>query len=421
MAGLLLYFGVAGARTFNMDGANDSGRSGDQPTTTSFTNSTNQTETHTTHGGDGANYVLNPFKTVLFIAGFMLVNSFLGLYAAFSYRGKKTPCKCTLFLDIVFKFVGVCTVVYGAIFVLVFADDADEMIVIFWKFTQNTLPSPMSQSQAVSWFHQHLSGAAGVLLFCSVLLMICILCDSHLLGHDLTARRIVITTNVGTFILGILLIVVAAMNDAMFGKHEQILLPFIAGGGGGLTLLVSAIGIFSVWDKHRPRLLCCYSLSMFTLTTCLVTIAVLGFQRRDEVKQFVNEHWTDFENKVIGARISKDDFVRTLHQHLNLIGLSSSILACTLFLNTGAACRFWCSRRMKRKYDDDYERRNMLSDSEEELSDEDAYDDYDDVDVHHDDDDEEQQQSTQRVEMTEHKSTRGKKAKRKKHHQPMSL
>ena len=114
------------------------------------------------------------------------------------------------------------------------------------------------------------------------------------------------------------------------------------------------------------------------------------------------------EKKIFGLQISEDDFARTLHQHLNLIGLSSSILACTLLFNTAATIQFWCSSINKRKYDDLQERRNMLSDSEEELSeDEERYSD-------EDEDDEEKQQNIRSVEMANRdKSKKGTKRIRK--------
>ena len=292
MSGLLLYFGIVGQKTFNVQDVNDYERqwtntANDGAYTRMFTNSSNQTESHTTFGGGGAAFILNPFKTVLFIASFMLATSFLGLYAAFSYQ-RKSSCKCTLFLHIIFNFVGVACLVYGTVFVLIFADDADEIIVIFWKFTRGNIPSSMSQSEAVEWFHNHLSGAAGVLIFSTVLLLISIICDSHLLGHDLTARKIVITTNFCTVILGILLIAVSAMNSTLFGQNDSILLPYLGGGVGGFAIVVSSIGIAAVWKKRRrSKVLCCYAFLMFTLTASLITVSVMAFQRRDEVKKWV--------------------------------------------------------------------------------------------------------------------------------------
>ena len=292
LAGLLLYFGIKGAKTFNFDENNASGRSSHQPTTTTFTNATNHTDTHTTNGGEGpAGYVLNPFRSVIFIAGFMMVTSFLGLYAAFSFQGtKRTRCLCTLFLHLLFNFVGVACLVYGAAFVLIFADDADEMIIIFWTFTKGALPSSMTQSEAVTWFHQHLNGAASVLIVCAILLIICIGCDSHLLGHDLTARRIVITTNVGTMLLGLGFIVVAAMNKYHNSiVHKDVYLPYVAGGVGVCTFVISLIGIVAVCGKRRPRLLCFYSFLMLTLTSSLVIVAIISFQRKNEIKQWVKK------------------------------------------------------------------------------------------------------------------------------------
>ena len=120
----------------------------------------------------------------------------------------------------------------------------------------------------------------------------------------------------------------------------------------------------------------------------------------------VHHNWSMLEKKIFGLQISEDDFARTLHQHLNLIGLSSSILACTLLFNTAATVQFWCSSTNKRKYDDIQERRNMLSDSEEELS--------EDEERYSDEDDEEKQQNIRSVEMANRdKSKKGTKRIRK--------
>jgi len=305
-----------------------------------------------------------------------MVTSFLGLYAAFSFQGTKgnkrrTHCFCTLFLHLIFNFVGVACLVYGAAFVLIFADDADEMIIIFWTFTKGALPSSMTQNEAVTWFHQHLNGAASVLIVCAILLLICIVCDSHLLGHDLTARRIVITTNIGTMLLGIGFIVVAAMNkyhNSIVHK-DDVYLPYVAGGVGVCTFVISLVGIVAVCGgKQRPKLLCFYSFLMVMLSSSLVVVAIISFQKKNQIKQWVKMNWAMIEKKYIGVTISEDDFANTLHQHLNLIGLSASIIACTLVFNTIATIIFWCSQRKRIRNYTAAERRELFDGSDEEYS-----------------------------------------------------
>jgi hypothetical protein len=378
LSAILLYFGVTGLQTFDLN-AGTSGRGGTSPTTTAYNASSGTTSNHTTNGGDSIDYILNPFRTCLFIASFMMLSGVLGLYSAFARHKKKSCCKCTMFFHIVVSFVGVACLIYGACFVYIFADDADEIIVIFWSFTKDSLPSSMTQTEAVAWFHAHLTGAAGVLVFCAVLQLICIVCDSHILGHDLTARRIVISTNVGTMVLGLLMVVVSFMENVVLG-HTDVILPYLGGSVGLFALFVSTIGIVAVCNKRRPRLLCCYAFMMFTLTTALVTVSVLAFQKRDRVKQFVQTHWTTIEKKVIGFHITQDDFVRRMHMHMNLIGLSASILACMLLFNTGAAICFWFTQRKRIGDYNAAERKELFDGSSEDEDMDDYYDDeeYDD-------------------------------------------
>jgi hypothetical protein len=367
LAGLMLYFGVVGESAFDLH-AGATGRAGSSPSTSIYINSTDQNTTHTTNGGDSINYVLNPFRTCIFIASFMMISSLLGLCTAFSYKGKyKTNCsKCALFFHLIISFVGLACLVYASAFVLMFASDADDIIIIFWKFTSNTLPSSMTKEEAVVWFHSHLQGAAGVLIFSSVLIFVCIICDSHLLGHELTARRIVISTNIITFILGVLLIVVSFMNVFILG-HDDIILPYIAGSVGMIVLIISLIGILSVCKNRSYKLSCCYAFLMMILTIVLIVIASITFQKRAQVQSFVNENWNTIEKKLIGVdTITKDDFIRQLHQHFNLIGISSSIMICMLLLNTVASTYFWCSQRKKTRDYDASERRELFDDSSDE-------------------------------------------------------
>ena len=255
-----------------------------------------------------------------------------------------------------------------------------------------------------------------------LLLLICIVCDSHMLGHDLTARRIVIVTNLATLVLGTFLIVVSFMNGYVLG-HSNIALPYIAGGVGIFSLLVSSMGIVAVCRKRRSNLLCCYAFLMFALTTALIIIAVLAFQQRDAVKQWVDQHWSGIEENVIGLDISEDDFVRQLHQHLNLIGLSTSILACTLLFNTGAAVCFYMIQRKNLREDRDVEERKVLcegSSEEEDMYEEEEMEDAEEgkdsnrqqVDVHiHLVDPTQKKKKT--IELTRKKGKRGKKGKKR--------
>ena len=79
-------------------------------------------------------------------------------------------------------------------------------------------------------------------------------------------------------------------------------------------------------------------------------------------------HWALIEKQYIGVTISEDDFANTLHQHLNLIGLSASIIACTLVFNTGATLIFWCSQRKRVRNYTAAERRELFDGSDEEYS-----------------------------------------------------
>lgn len=331
-ASFLLYFGVTGLSTFDDVITHDSSAHAAKDTSGN----------HTTHGGDGADYLINPYRNVIFVGAFMLIIAVLGMVGAFKgARGgsstKDAKCTCVLFIHVLACFVGTACLIYGAVFVTIFSDDADRIVSVFWSFIKESLPTKMSQAEATEWFDAHLSSAAFMLAFSACLLIACIACDSQLLGHDLTARRVVILSNASTVILGVLL-VVAAVGGGM-SHLGGAWLPYVGVCVGIFTSLTSMCGIYSVW-KRRPKALRCYALIMLTLFLSVFTLAVMSFVQRDEVVKWVDQHWPDIEEKLVGA-ITKDDFGRQMHQHLNLLGISSCILLVFLIFNTFAAVAFW--------------------------------------------------------------------------------
>ena len=83
-------------------------------------------------------------------------------------------------------------------------------------------------------------------------------------------------------------------------------------------------------------------------------LAVMAFVQRDAVVAWVNTNWNEIEDKLVG-HITEHDFGRQMHQHLNLLGISSCILLVFLIFNTFAAVVFWRTARARGQaagYDD---------------------------------------------------------------------
>jgi hypothetical protein len=311
---------------------------------------------HSTHGGAGADYLVNPYRSVIFVGAFMLLSAVLGMLGAVkgarggSDKGGDAKCTCVLFSHVLVCFVGTACLLYGAVFVTVFSADADRIVAVFWDFIKDTLPSDMSQAEATAWFDAHLSSAAFMLGFSAFLLVVCIACDSQLLGHDLTARRVVILSNAGTLILGVLA-VVAAVGGGI-SHLGGVWLPYVGAGVGLFTCLTSMAGIYSVW-RRRPKALRCYACIMLLLFLSTFVLAIMAFVQRDAVLAWVDANWAEIEEKLVG-HITEHDFGRQMHQHLNLLGISSCILLVFLIFNTFAAVVFWRSARARGRagYDD---------------------------------------------------------------------
>lgn len=327
---------------------------------------------HTTHGGAGADYLVNPYRSVIFVGAFMLLSAVIGMVGAVkgarggSTKGGDAKCTCVLFSHVVICFVGTACLLYGAVFVTVFSDDADRIIAVFWDFIKDTLPSQMSQAEATAWFDAHLSSAAFMLGFSAFLLLVCIMCDSQLLGHDLTARRVVILSNAGTLILGVL-VVIAAVGGGI-SHLGGVWLPYVGVGVGLFTSLVSGAGIFSVW-RRRPKALRCYACVMLLLFISTFVLAIMAFVQRDAVVSWVNSNWPEIEVKLVG-HITEHDFGRQMHQHLNLLGISSCILLVFLIFNTFAAVVFWRTARARGRANGYNDSRQLVGGAGDDSSDE---------------------------------------------------
>ncbi len=363
-AALLLYFGAAGLASFEQED--------DEVLLANKTYALNGTAAGIVQDH---HFTLNPFKTCLFLGAYMFVAAFFGLCGGWKGGGARGRCTFFLFTHIVLSGVGVACLVYGAAFVLLFKGGADDTVATFWVFIKDNLPEDMSQSDAVAWFHAHLSGAAAVLILAAVLLVLCIVCDSQLLGHEVTARRVVILSNAGTTVLGVLLIVAAV--EGGIAHIGGAWLPYMAAGVGAFAVVVSLLGICGVWrrpggrDRSRKcgsrRALCVYAVVLLLLLVLMLTVAVIAFTQVEDVAAFVAAHWSAIEENVVGHGVSESDFGKQLSQHLNLIGIGACILLVTLLFNTAAGVVFWrMSRKAERsRYAERRERRRLVDGDEE--------------------------------------------------------
>ena len=101
-ASLLLYFGVVGLDTFDAAVGQNETEHAAMP----------GGGNHTTHGGDGADYVLNPYRSVIFVGAFMLLVAVMGVLGAVKGarggggKGGDAKCTCILFGHVLACFVG---------------------------------------------------------------------------------------------------------------------------------------------------------------------------------------------------------------------------------------------------------------------------------------------------------------------------
>ena len=216
---------------------------------------------------------------------------------------KVTRKKFILFTHLVLLMVFSSALLYSAFYCFFFSDNAQALVDYYWHYLADGLPEKDRQTEMVKWVEDHIRGAGIVCLIASLMLLASMCATSQLLGHLYTFRNFMLVVNSATFIIGVLVILLAVITGL---EHlTGLWVPYFLAVLGSLMSLLSGLGYCAV-RKENSKLMRAYFCSLLILILLFFASSILSFYYAAEMRSYVKSEWPEIEDKIAPGYTEED-------------------------------------------------------------------------------------------------------------------
>eukprot|EP00944_MAST-04C_sp_MAST-4C-sp1_P005667 g5667.t1 len=327
LASVLIYYGATTITISNK--AKDVGNA--TASEEQFVNSTNTILPSESSLGtaQGASSIFeNAWVTVVAMGCSLFILSFVGI------AGTVTRKKFILFTHLVLLMVFSSALLYSAFYCFFFSDNAQALVDYYWHYLADGLPEKDRQTEMVKWVEDHIRGAGIVCLIAALMLLASMCATSQLLGHLYTFRNFMLVVNSATFIIGVLVILLAVITGL---EHlTGLWVPYFLAVLGSLMSLLSGLGYCAV-RKENSKLMRAYFCSLLILILLFFASSILSFYYAAEMRSYVKSEWPEIEDK-IAPGYTEEDVEIILSHHMYKLGIAAAIVVVILIFNSCGSC-----------------------------------------------------------------------------------
>ena len=239
-----------------------------------------------------------------------------------------------MFTHLVLLMVFSSALLYSAFYCFFFSDNAQALVDYYWHYLADGLPEKDRQTEMVKWVEDHIRGAGIVCLIAALMLLASMCATSQLLGHLYTFRNFMLVVNSATFIIGVLVILLAVITGL---EHlTGLWVPYFLAVLGSLMSLLSGLGYCAV-RKENSKLMRAYFCSLLILILLFFASSILSFYYAAEMRSYVKSEWPEIEDK-IAPGYTEEDVEIILSHHMYKLGIAAAIVVVILIFNSCGSC-----------------------------------------------------------------------------------
>jgi len=259
--------------------------------------------------GHGSGKIVTGFG--VFVGLSLAILSFLAIYGV-----------CAQSEKVLFGFfVTILTLSLFMIFVVIvafiFTGETNTYVDGNWQEIQPSYGSKISKSAIEADIKQNLLVVACVSLFALIFMITSLIFTARVLGAAKTQSRIMHLVNLLTLILGIFIIVVAAITA--FVNFSERYIAYILLFVGSAIFAVSFFGYYGT--KWRSVfMLSTYTVLVIILTIMLLVLGIICYADKPKVTTYIATHWAEFKGTQGSASSVIDQYIGKVSSYLTLLG-----------------------------------------------------------------------------------------------------
>jgi len=258
--------------------------------------------------GQGSGKIVTGFG--IFVGLSLALLSFLALYGV-----------CAQSEKVLFAFfVTILTLTLFMIFVVIcafiFTGETSTYVDGNWQDIQTNFAG-QSRSQIEATIRTNLLVVACVSLFSLIFMITSLIFTARILGAAKTQSRIMHLVNLLTLILGIFIIVVAAITA--FINFSERYIPYILLFVGAAIFSVSFFGYYGT--KWRSVfMLTTYTVIVAILTIMLLVLGIICYADKPKVATYIGDHWAEFKGTQGSSSSTINNYIGKVSTYLTLLG-----------------------------------------------------------------------------------------------------
>jgi len=259
--------------------------------------------------GQGSGKIVTGFG--IFLGLSLALLSFVSLYGVCAQSEK------VLFAFFVTILILTLFMIFVVICAFIFTGETATYVNGNWQDIQNNFAG-QSRTEIEDNIRKNLLVVACVSLFALIFMITSLIFTARVLGAAKTQSKIMHLVNLLTLILGIFIIVVAAITA--FINFSERYIPYILLFVGSAIFAVSFFGYYGT--KWRSVfMLSTYVVIVTILTIMLLVLGIVCYADKPQVSTYIATHWAEFKGVNQGSSSSTiDDYIGKVSSYLTLLG-----------------------------------------------------------------------------------------------------
>jgi len=215
---------------------------------------------------------------------------------------------CMLFITlfIVFLFIGA----------FIFSGKLSTKIEANWQTIAATYNPPLTQNQVYTSVQQNAYLVGSLSFVGTIFLILSLSCTSKILGYDYTLNRMLKVANAFTTIIGVIMLIVAAVFA--FQQVGGAWMPQVIVAIAVIILITSIIGYWGT-KKESRLFLRIYFFTVLILSLVLISVGIYTLVDSNSILNFVSNNWAEISN-TLPKSTTKEQFLDFLERNFTLLG-----------------------------------------------------------------------------------------------------